>query len=166
MRAITSMPGRRRLRCESGQSMVEFTFVSFLAFMLMFGIMDFGRLFFTQMTLQNAVRQAGRYAVTGNHLPDPNKPGKTLARVASITQIAKSAAAGIDVTNIQISSVAGGSVGPGAAGGPRDTVTISLTTKFQFATPMIGRFFGSNGQYIFTVKATFLNEPFASTQTK
>jgi Flp pilus assembly protein TadG len=150
---------------ERGQALVEFSFVLFLLCMLTFGIMDFGRIFFTQMTLQNAVRQAGRLAVTGNHLPDPNNAGQNLSRVASITQAAKKAAPGLDLTNIQITSTTGGSSGAGRAGGPRDTVTISLTTSLRLFTPMIGQFFGTSGVYTFTVATTFLNEPFSPSQT-
>lgn len=164
MRSLGSIRGGRRLRGEGGQSLVEFSFVALLFFLMLFGIMDFGRLFFTQMTLQHAVRQAGRFAVTGNHLTDPST-GKTMSRLDSITKIARSAASGLDVSNIKITSVNGGSSGAGSAGGPRDTVTISLTTNFKFVTPLVGSFFGSSGVYQFTVKATFLNEPFASTQT-
>src|ERR1017187_955533 len=79
----------RALRSRSGQSLVEFALVAPLFFLLVFGITDFGRLFFTQETLQFALREAGRYAVTGQHAPDPNNPGSNLSRVASIKATAK-----------------------------------------------------------------------------
>ncbi|HMD77213.1 MAG TPA: TadE family protein, partial [Terracidiphilus sp.] len=60
--------------------LVEFALVVPLFLLLVFAVADFGRLFFMQMTLQNAVRQAGRFAMTGSHLPDPNNPGKNLSR--------------------------------------------------------------------------------------
>ncbi len=141
MRFIPGKTNGRFLKNQRGQSLVEFSFVLFLLCMLTFGIIDFGRLFFTQMTLQNAVRQAGRFAVTGNHLPDPKDPAQSMSRVDSIVQTATSAAAGIDVTNVQISSVKGGSSGAARAGGPRDTITISLSTNFKLITPMIGQVF-------------------------
>ncbi len=50
----------RAIRARSGEAMVEFALVAPLFFVLMFGIMDFGRLFFTEETLQYAVREAGR----------------------------------------------------------------------------------------------------------
>jgi len=147
-----------------GQSMVEFAMVAPLFFLLVFGIIDFGRVFFVQITLQNAMRQAGRFAVTGNRLTDP-VTSQPMSRVNSIIEVAKKAATGLDVTNIQISSANGGNTGAARAGGPRDTVTISMTTNLRLITPMIGRFFGPNGIYTFTVRTTFLNEPFASTST-
>ena len=146
-----------------GSSLVEFALVVPLLLLLLFGVIDLGRVFFTQMSLQNAVRQAGRFAVTGNHLPDPNNSSSTLSRVDSIKLVAQQAAAGLDVSQIQISSQTGGSVGAGRAGGPQDTVTISLTVNLPLITPLIGRFF-PNGVYTFTVSATFRNEPFPPNQ--
>ncbi|MEI6082958.1 MAG: TadE family protein [Verrucomicrobiota bacterium] len=147
-----------------GQSMVEFAIVAPLFFLMVFGIIDIGRVIFSQITLQNAMRQAGRFAVTGNRLTDPVTL-QPMSRVNSIIETAKKAAVGLDVTNIQISSAAGGNSGAARAGGPRDVVTISMTSNLKLITPMIGRFFGASGIYTFTVKTTFLNEPFASTQT-
>ncbi len=153
----------RRGGCE-GQSLVEFALVTMLFFLLLFGLIDFGRLFFTQMTLENAVRQAGRFAVTGNHLPDPNNPSQNLSRVASIMQVAQQQAVGLGISNIQISSLGGGSTGPGRAGGPGDTETITLTTNLHLITPLIGHFF-PKGVYTFTVSVTFKNEPFSPSAT-
>jgi hypothetical protein len=122
-------------------------------------------LFYTHMTLQHAMRQAGRFAATGNRMEDPDHPGTDLSRVNSIILVARQAAAGIDVSNIQISSAQGGSSGPGRAGGPGDTVTISLTTTMRLLTPLIGRFFGQTQSYPIEVQATFRNEPFPPNQT-
>jgi Flp pilus assembly protein TadG len=144
-----------------GQSMIEFVLVAPLYFLLTFAVIDFGRMFFVQMSVQQAVQEAARYASTGQHLPDPNNPGQNLTRVASITQEVEQAAVGANVTSVQISSVAGGA---GSAGGPSDTVTVSVTTNLALMTPMVATFF-PGGVYTFTSSATFKNEPFSSTQT-
>jgi hypothetical protein len=149
-----------------GQSLVEFAVVVPAFFLLIFGVLDLGRAMFVQMTLQNAMRQAARLAVTGNHLPDPSNPSTTLSRVDSIILQAKKAAVGLDVTNIQISSASGGSTGPGRAGGPGDTITIALTTNLKLITPLIGRIFGPSNIYTFTVRSTFQNERFPTSQTQ
>jgi Flp pilus assembly protein TadG len=146
----------KAFRSRSGQSLVEFALVAPLFFLLVFGITDFGRLFFTQETLQFALREAGRYAVTGQHMSDAQ--GNALSRVASIKTIAQQKAIGIDVSNISISS--GGVAN--FAGDPGDTVVVSLTTNLKLITPMIGRFFGPGQTYTFTVQTAFRNEPFAS----
>ncbi|HUI05734.1 MAG TPA: TadE/TadG family type IV pilus assembly protein [Verrucomicrobiae bacterium] len=143
-----------------GQSLVEFAMVAPLFFLLVFGITDFGRLFFTQQTLQFALREAGRYAVTGQHqYIDPNDHSAgTYSRVQSIRNVAQQYAMGLlsDPSAIQISS---GST-TNYAGGPGETVVVSLTTDLKLITPFIGNFFGPNGDYRFTVSTTFKNEPF------
>lgn len=142
-----------------GQSLVEFALVAPIFFLLVMGIFDFGRLFFTQMTLQNALRQAGRFAVTGNHLTDSQ--GQTLSRIDSILQTAQKSAVGLPVSNVQISSLQGGT---GSAGGPGDTVTISLIYDMKLITPIVGQFF-NNGSYHLVVSTSFKNEPFPPSQT-
>lgn len=140
--------------------MVEFAMIAPLFFLLVFGVIDFGRLFFTQMTLQHALREAGRFAVTGRKLQDPQ--GQDMSRFDSIIQVARNAAAGLDVQNIQISSQQGGN---NSAGGPGDTVTVALTTNLKLITPIIGQYFGPNGVHTSTAKTTFKNEPFPPAQT-
>ena len=157
--------GLARASRAKGSSLVEFALIVPLFFILIFGIIDFGRIFFIELTLQNALRQAGRFAVTGNHLPDPNNPTIQLSRINSIIQTAKQAAAGVDVSNIQISSLAGGNAGPNRAGGPGDTITISITVNLHLITPLIGRFFGPSNTYTFVVSTSFRNEPFPPSAT-
>jgi len=140
--------------------LVEFALVVPLFFILVFGIFDFGRLFYTQLTLQNALRQAGRFAVTGNHLSNPSNPSQLLSRLDSIIQVAQQAAPGIDVSGVQIRSN-----GLTPAGGPSDTITLTLTSQLRLLTPLISRFFGPNGVYTSTVSTTFRNEPFPPDQT-
>lgn len=144
-----------------GTSLLEFALVAPMVFLLLFAVFDYTRLFYVEMTLQNAVRTAGRYGVTGNHLADPNHPGQNLSRVSSMIQIAQRAALGLDVANMQISSTGGGK---GSAGGPQDTFTITLTTNLKLLTPIVGRFF-NNGAYTFTVAVSFKNEAFPPANT-
>jgi len=140
--------------------MVEFPLVLPIFMLLVFGVIDFGRLFFTQLTVQHAMREAGRFAVTGNHLPDPNHAGNLLSRVDSIVRVARAAATGIDVSGVLITSQRGGTTGASRAGGPDDTVTIALTVNLKLITPLIGQFFSADGLYTFTSSTTFKNEPF------
>jgi len=147
---------RRAADSTQGASIAEFALVVPLFLLLLFGLMDFARLFYVELTLQNAVRQAGRFAITGNHMPDPQHQGQNLSRVNSIIQVAQNAADGLDVSAIQVSSLGGGN---GSAGGPGDTVTISLTTNLKLMTSFVAQYF-TNGTYTFTVSVSFKNEPF------
>jgi len=130
-------------------------------FLLAFAAIDFSWLLFNQMNMQDAVREAVRYASTGNHLPNPGVPGTNLSRVASIDQVLTQAAVGTKIQSIVISSVAGG---VGSAGGPGDTVTVTAICDVPLLTTALGSFFSGN-QFNFTVSATFNNEPFPSSQT-
>ena len=51
---------------ESGQTIVEFALVGSIFLLLVFGMFDLAYYFYGRVTLQNAVRQAARYAITGN----------------------------------------------------------------------------------------------------
>lgn len=150
-----------RLGSMGGQTMVEFAFVVIIFFLFVFAVLDFGRLFFVQMSMQNAVQEAGRFASTGNHLPDPKNPGQSLTRVNSIIAVAQQAAMGANMSNIQVSSLNGGA---GSAGGPGDTVTVAVTTNLKLICPAIAAFF-PNGTYQFTSSVTFKNEPFPPNNT-
>jgi Flp pilus assembly protein TadG len=111
--------GTRRvsgLGSANAQTMVEFILVLPLFLFLIFAVFDYGRLFLTQMNVEHAIQDAGRFASTGNHLADPKNPGQNLSRVNSIILAAQRAAFDAKITNVQISSLNGGS---GSAGGAR-----------------------------------------------
>lgn len=160
---VEKLPWTHRVRrwAADGQAMAEFLLVAPLFFFLIFAVFDYAHLFLVQMEVENAVQEAGRFASTGNHLPDPNNPGQYLSRVNSIIATLQQAAYGQEITNIQISSLLGGN---GSAGGPGDTVTVSVTVNLKLMTPIIARAF-PNGTYTFTSSTSFKNEPFPSGST-
>ncbi|MDP9142416.1 MAG: pilus assembly protein [Pseudomonadota bacterium] len=137
---------------------MEIALILPLFLLLMFGIIDFGRMMFTKMTLQHAMREGGRFAVTGERLPDPDNPQTLQSRLQSIRQIVQDSAVGVTVNpnDIVVSSIIGGD---DSAGTPGDTVTISMSYRFIFATPLLGRYF-NDGSHEFTVSTSFRNEPF------
>jgi Flp pilus assembly protein TadG len=153
---------RRRLKGTRAEGLVEFAIVVPLFFLLMFGIIDLGHLYFVKVTLENAMRQAGRYAVTGASMPG-------MSRLASIVTVAKNSAPGLDISNIVISSPLGGSSvssngTASAAGLPGENVTISLTAHLTLFTNLIGHYYGTNDVDTFTVSTTFRNEQFPYSQ--
>ncbi|MGO9244336.1 MAG: TadE/TadG family type IV pilus assembly protein [Verrucomicrobiia bacterium] len=147
----------RLVRARSGNSMVEFALILPLFLLLTLGVLDFGRLFWTQETLSYALREAGRYAVTGQHMSSTNG---ALSRVQSIINVARQYSAGIDVSQITVSTLPCPTcaVVSNSAGGKDQTVVISLTTALKLLTP-VGAFFPNN-TYTFTTSTAFRNEPF------
>ena len=136
-------------------------------FVLICGVMDFGRMFFIQENIQQAVEAGARYASTGIHQSGTNpSTGRAYTRIQSINNYITQRAAvpigmGASISAPTISSVQGGS---GSAGGPQDIETISVTATVPLVTPFIKRFFPS-GTYSFTASASIKNEPFSPTQT-
>jgi hypothetical protein len=114
-----------------------------------------------EVDVQNALQEAARYGSTGNHLPNPNSPGQFLSRVTSIVDTLENDASGVNISNIQISSVDGGS---NSAGGPGDLMTVSTTVNMPLMTPLIAQLFPS-GQFTFTSSVTIMNEPFSPSET-
>jgi len=152
----------RRSRSTEGQTILEFALVFMLFMFLVFGVFDFGHLFYVEMMVQNAVQEAARYGSTGNHLPDPNNPGKDLSRVDSIISTLQQCPLNPDITNVQISSANGGK---DSAGGPGDMMTITVTSSVPLLTPLIAGLF-NQGRYTFNTSVTIKNEPFPASQTK
>jgi Flp pilus assembly protein TadG len=143
--------------------MVEFAMILPLFLLLMFALIDLGRYYWIRETVENAVRQAGRYAVTGQSMA-----GDT--RVQSITQVADNAMAGLntlDTTTITVSSSPVGESGnstSGFAGYGGENVTIQIQTVLGFFTPGIARYFGPTGSNTLVEAVTFRNESFSNSQ--
>src|ERR1035441_2377106 len=78
---------------DSGQTLVEMAISLSLLLLLVMGTTDFGYLFSTKVTLQNAVRQGGRYAITGQCIPGSGG-SCSLTRYNSIMQTVQDAALG------------------------------------------------------------------------
>jgi hypothetical protein len=154
---------RRHSSQESGQSMLEFAITASLFFLLFFAVIDLGFVFFARVTLQNAVRQAGRYAITGN-CNTGNCFGTNGNRLPTILQTVSQFSYFLNptVTVTCAGSCPGYSGGStGNAGGPGDTVLITASYIWHpfVITGLLPKTIG--GAYTINVSATFKNEPFA-----
>jgi hypothetical protein len=124
--------------------------------LLLLGAFDIGRLLLTKMALQHAVREGGRFAVTGRCLALSGEP---LSRVDSIVQIVIEEAeplVALPPGGVLVSSATGG---PNSAGGPGDVITIRVSHRVSLITPVIAQAF-PNGVFAFEVSSVFKNEPF------
>ncbi len=63
-------PLERMRRRRKGQTLAEFAITLPILLLLMFGIIEFGRIFQAWVTLQNSARAAARYASTGQYYTD------------------------------------------------------------------------------------------------
>lgn len=138
-----------------GLSILETAIAIPIFLLILFGIVDIGRVLFAHMTLQHAVREAGRFAVTGRTLPGT---GGSHPRLDSILQVVLTDSSPFPLTsgNVHVSSASGGD---GSPGGPGDRVTIEVVYRVALITPLIGNLFPGGG-VIVDVSTTFRNEPF------
>jgi Flp pilus assembly protein TadG len=156
------MMSLRSIKCQRGQAVVELTF-SFLIFMTIFyAIIEFSHLLYTKVSLQNALREAGRYMVTGRTGQDVN--GNNIPRDQMIHDVfcANVFAVGIPCPNIgsnfQFTCLDGTGCPPG--GGPDQTVMVTLTLSKPALIPFFSQFFPTGG-FLFQLHTTWRNEPYA-----
>ena len=110
----------RLLRDRSGQAAVEFAFIAPTFFLIMFGVMDFGRAMWINSTIEHAAAEGARYAA----IRGPSKP--TVATTANVTAFVQNRATGLDSSQLTVNvtwdpaNVEGG------------TVTVRVGYPYQF----------------------------------
>jgi hypothetical protein len=143
---------RRLLHQQRGTAGIEVAIVLPVLMLIVLGIFDFSRMFYARLTMQHAVREAVRFAVTGNTTTDPGS-GKPRARVDAIkAKITENAVA----LNVDLEKLA---VSPADGGGPGEVVTIVAGFSYEFTTPLIKPLI-PGGRYDFSVSSSMKNEPF------
>jgi Flp pilus assembly protein TadG len=156
---------RKRVR---GVATVEFALTAILLFTVLFVIMDFSYLFWGNLSMQHAVREGARYAVTGQSNLDPNPQGTAQDRCdAAIVEIRNQSMGffdrvsstvvfkTLDATTGAITPVPGNSC---AAAG--QIIIISVNCSLAPLTPFIKPFLAS-GKWEFVVSTTMKNEAFS-----
>jgi Flp pilus assembly protein TadG len=160
------MKMERKFENNRGTTAVEFALILPLFFMLILGIIDFGRFFFVQHTLQFATREGTRLALVGKTLTD--QAGNPLSREASIVQaIQQNVSPAVDPLQVSINifPVQSDYSNPQGwkqqlnAGAPGQFMRVSTQYTFAFVTPMIGAFF-PGGNFVVQAQATYRNELF------
>ena len=114
---------RRIGREDTGAAAVEFALVLPILLLLIFGIVDFGRLYFTQITLTDAAREGARVLA----LEGASGSGYTSTQAATDAESrVQDAATGVNSTV----SVTSGTCVDG------EPVTVTASTSFSFITPL------------------------------
>lgn len=156
-------PAAVRQAGQRGASAVEFALVAPLFFLLLFSIVDFGAMMWANLTMQQAVREGARYAVTGQTGLDPNTSAPQRYR-AVLEKIHDSSLGVYDMSNAQVTTWVNGTSqanGSSMFGGAGDIVVIQVTCNWPLMTPLVAAFYKSTGgKYRFNVAATMRNEAF------
>lgn len=148
-----------RKKKASGGTIIEFTIVASFFFMLFFTIVDLSIYGYVKLTMQSAVREGARYAVTGRSDLDPSSSGD---RAAAIIQKISEASNGylaqvMDPNDIRVVDIDGNSItGFGSAG---DIIAIHLDCEWGAISPLVSSVL-EDGVYKFTVSTAMRNEAF------
>ncbi len=149
------------LQTHRGQAVVELTFSFILFFTLFMAIVEFSHLLYTKVTLQHALRTAGRYMVTGRTGQDSN--GNNIPRDQMIHDVfcANVIATGLQCpdlgTAFTFTCIGAPCAAPG--GGPEQTVMVTVNINKPAMTPIGSQFFPAGG-VPFTLSTTWKNEPY------
>lgn len=129
---------RRKLKREDGQSMVEFALILPIFLLILCGIIDFGWLFYNQLSLNNACREGARYAVVHTE-----ENADTQAIINHIENLSTNVFAndGVDIT------VAYSAPSDPTAG----DITVSMEADISFFTPVLSTVLGKEKTITSTV---------------
>ncbi|NRF62970.1 TadE family protein [Vibrio coralliilyticus] len=149
----------RHRRKQFGGSIVEFALAASFFFAIFMTILDLSVYGYVKLTMQNAVREGARYAVTGRSDLDPDGNGD---REAAVIQMISDASNGyleqvMNVDDIRVEDIDGNAVASfGSAG---DIIAIHLDCEWPAASPLTYPFV-EGGKYQFTVSTAMRNEAF------
>lgn len=151
-------------RKEKGSASVEFALTTTLFLMAFFAVVDFSYLFFVNLTMQHAVREGARYAVTGQF--DPTSQGTAKDRCDAAIVHIKDASMGFfdrasSVVVFKTVNADGSvtTVPANSCAGANQIIVITIQCELSLISPLIRVFF-ANGKYQFTVSSTMKNEAF------
>jgi hypothetical protein len=153
---------------EKGAAVVELALLAPFYFLLVLGIVELGIMFWVDLTMQFAVREGARYAVTGQNNLDPNASNQQ--RYLAIIQAIRDNSIGLfdQVHPVIATSINGGPLqtygdpgqyNSGMFGGPGDIVMLQLNCYWPLLIPLAAPYF-SGGNYNFSVAATMRNEAY------
>jgi Flp pilus assembly protein TadG len=158
---------QNRLHNNNGQAIVEFALAALIFFSLLFAIIDLCIMFYVNLTMQHAVREGTRYAITGQSNLGTDRRSALIARIRNSSNGLYDK--NVNVPHDPIISVLppskvtftnySGMPVSGDPGIPNDIIVIRLTYKWPLLTPILRPIF-TDGIYTFTVKTTMKNESF------
>ena len=151
-----------KIKCSNrsrGVTSVECAITTSLCFFLMLMVMDFALFSFAKLTMQHAVREGTRYAITGQVDLDPKADSDRKRAVIQKIRINTMgyfdkimAESDIEVTDINGSPVSG-------FGEPGESIIITLKCQWPIISPFT-RAILLDSHYDFSVRASMRNEEF------
>lgn len=148
-------------RRQSGATLVEMALIAPVFLLVLVAIIELSMMFFATLTMQYAVREGARFAITGRNSESATGNQQRYANI--IAKIKDNSLGMYERTDPQISvngtKYSTTSFSNGMFGAPGDIVVIQLDCGWPVTTPLLSSFF-TKGVYQFTVAATMRNEIF------
>lgn len=139
-RASRRLGHGRRLRSTRAQAVVEFAIIIPVFLFLLLMAVDFGRIFFTYVQVSNAAREAASYGAV-----QPNDTSGMQARAVQEKNSQTQGEVALDPIDASCTTPAGTAIACSAAagaGGAGNILTVTVTQRFSFITPLVTQFFG------------------------
>jgi len=137
---LTARP--RRPAHRHGQAVVEFALILPVFLFLVVMALDFGRLFFSYVQVNNAAREGANYGQGA-----PSDVVGITARVDAETNVQGQAGEAASTVTASCATPAGTAIACSSAtggGGAGNTVTVKVHRPFSFLTPLMNNFFGGS----------------------
>lgn len=130
--------------------------------LILLSLIELSLMFFATLTMQYAVREGARYAITGQSNLDPGT-GADQRYAAVIASLRNNSLGFYDklapVISVNGTSYASTAYTSGMFGAAGSIIVLQLDCNWVVATPLLASFF-TNGKYHFAVAATMRNEFF------
>jgi hypothetical protein len=122
-------------------------------------VFDFGRMYYFQTRLTQAVDRVGAFAASGNTLDDPLSPDGRLSRTESISAMIRELSGLEDLASadVDVRYIGHAGVLMSGAGGPGDIVTVSASYRFGLFAPYVAILF-DDGVCELTATTAFRND--------
>jgi Flp pilus assembly protein TadG len=155
------------IRDNRGQTIVEFALAAVIFFSLLFLVMDLGLMFYANFTMQHAVREGTRYAITGRIDAAPNQRAAVINTIKNKSnglcddnrcndiKFYRVAVNNHIVSESVINSTSLPTNDPIGSGG--QIIVVRLTYDWPLLTPFLKPFF-TDGKYSFIVSSAMRNE--------
>jgi Flp pilus assembly protein TadG len=163
-------------RDRRGSVAIEFALISIPFFMLLFGILEAGLIFFGSSMLEKATADAARLVKTGqvqaanmsaaqfhSYICTEISPLLSCGGNLQVDVEAYNGFGSVSITNpIDGKGNLNSGLNKYAVGGPGDIVLVRTFYTWSIVTPLLKPFFAnlSNGQHLLTSTSAFRNEPF------
>ncbi|MDN4055914.1 TadE/TadG family type IV pilus assembly protein [Massilia sp. YIM B02763] len=155
------MINKTKFRRQSGATIVEMAIVAPVVLLVLLSLLELSLMFFSTLTMQYAIREGGRFALTGQTSLDPAVASQ---RYSAVIQKIKNNSMGfydklgttISVNGTKYTTSTYSNAMFGNAG---DIIVMRLDCDWKVTTPLLAAFF-TDGKYHFAVATVMRNEFF------